>query len=161
MTAMGNPWDDFGVEKPTARAPRSLETRENSQRRKSWVEPTILPEPHPRDGLTFKWVRTGSRGTADKTNYQKRIREGWEPVDAADYPELKVELGLDEEKVGHIEVGGLILCSMPTEMVEQRREYYRRRTAQEVESADQNFMRDSDERMKKFTEHQRRVVFGR
>ena len=120
----------------------------------------MLPDPLPRDGFSFKWVRTGSRGTADKTNYQKRVREGWEPVDVSEYPELVAEVGA-EEHAGKVEVGGLILCKMPSEMVEQRREHYARRTTAEVEGADQNYMRDSDERMRKFTEKTRQVVFGR
>lgn len=158
MTAQRDPWDDFG-EKSTERTPRALETRDNSQRARSWVEPTMLPDPQPQDGYVFKWVRTDTRNVADKTNYQKRIREGWEPVFAQDHPELMMQIGHDG--MGHVEVGGLILCKMPEEMVKQRREYYRRRTAAEMESADQQYLRDSDERMRKFAERQRQTVFGR
>lgn len=158
MTAQSSPWDDF-ASKPTERSPRALETRESSQRARSWVEPTMLPDPHPQDGYVFKWARTDSRGQADKINYQKRIREGWEPVNAEDHPELMMQIGHDGH--GRVEVGGLILCKMPEEMVAQRREHYRRRTAAEMESADQQYLRDSDERMRKFAEKQRQTVFGR
>lgn len=153
-----NPWDEL-VE-PTVRKPRSLETRETSSRRRSWVEPTMLPDPMPQDGYVFKWVRTATRNNEDKANYQKRIREGWEPVDAADHPELMMDLNVGQAS-GKVEVGGLILCKMPEEMAEQRKEYYQRRTAAEMDSAENSYLRDSDERMKKFMEKQRKTVFGR
>lgn len=162
MTAKGNPWDDFGS-KPSERLPRSLETRERTQRERSWTEPSILPDVAPRDGLVFKWVRTGTRNTPDKTNMQKRLREGWTPVMARSYPELVVDLGFDpdDNASGHIEIGGLILCSMPEEMVAQRRAHYDSRTNEVLTSADENYMRDSNELMKKFVERRSRAVFGR
>ena len=156
---MNNPWDDFLTE-PTVRSPRALQTREQSSRRRSWVEPTMLPDPLPQDGFVFKWVRTATRNVEDKANYQKRIREGWEPVDAADHPELMLELSVGQTS-GKVEVGGLILCKMPEEMAEQRKDYYQRRTAAEMDSAENAYLRDSDERMKKFRENQRKTVFGR
>ena len=61
---------------------------------------------------------------------------------------------------GKVEVGGLILCKMPIEMAEQRKDYYQRRTAAEMDSAENSFLRDSDERMRKFAEKQRKTVFG-
>lgn len=156
---MNDPWDAL-VTEPTAREPRSFEKREQSSRRRSWVEPTMLPDPAPQDGYVFKWVRTATRNVEDKTNYQKRIREGWEPVDAADHPELMLELAVGQAS-GKVEVGGLILCKMPQEMAEQRKDYYQRRTAAEMDSAENSYLRDSDERMAKFLEKQRKTVFGR
>ena len=156
---MTDPWDAILAE-PTARAPRTLETREQSSRRRSWVEPTMLPDPTPQDGYVFKWVRTATRNVEDKTNYQKRIREGWEPVDAAEHPEMMLELSVGQTS-GKVEVGGLILCKMPEDMAEQRKDYYHRRTTAELDSAENSFLRDSDERMKKFAEKQRKMVFGR
>lgn len=120
----------------------------------------MLPDPMPQDGYVFKWVRTATRNNEDKANYQKRIREGWEPVDAADHPELMMDLNVGQAS-GKVEVGGLILCKMPEEMAEQRKEYYQRRTAAEMDSAENSYLRDSDERMKKFMEKQRKTVFGR
>lgn len=153
-----NPWDEL-VE-PVVRNPRSLDTREQSSRRRSWVEPTMLPDPLPQDGYVFKWVRTASRNVEDKTNYQKRIREGWEPVDAGDHPELMLELSVGQTS-GKVEVGGLILCKMPEEMAAQRKDYYQSRTRAEMDSAENSYLRDSDERMRKFAESQRKTVFGR
>lgn len=158
MTIAADPWD--ALVEPTTRAPRSVESRSNSERKKVWAPPTMLPDPEPQDGWVFKWVRTGSRGTDDKTNYQKRLREGWEPVNADEHPEMMVMLNIGQH-AGHVEVGGLILCKMSQEMVDQRNRYYRDRTLGELEAAESNYMRDSDERMKKVLEKRRKVVFGR
>lgn len=154
-----DPWDDLAG--PSTRAPRSLDTREKSERRRSWAPPTMLPDPIPQDGYVFKWVRSASRGTPDHSTYQKRIREGWEPVRAEDYPELMTEIGV-ELKTGLVEVGGLILCKMPSEMVKQRADYYRGVTVQQQSSAEEHYMRDSHELMRKVKgERNKRVFFDR
>lgn len=152
-----NPWD--ALAEPSTRTPRSLETREQTERKRSWREPTILPEPAPRDGIVFKWVRAASRGTDDKVTYQKRMYEGWEPVDAANHPEIVAEMGSGQTS-GHIERGGLILCQMTEEMVRQRREHYAGVAKQQETAAEEHYMRDSHELVKKFQQNTRKVVFG-
>lgn len=157
-----DPWAALDeVEAPT-RTPRTLETRQHSERERVWQESSILPEPLPQDGWVFKWCRSESRNQSDHRTYQKRLREGWEPVNAADHPEMMVDLKLDGTRTGGlVEVGGLILCRMPIEMVEQRRRYYADKTRKITDAAEDNYLRDSDERMKKVAEKRRQVVFGR
>ncbi len=154
-TAM-NPWDALTETAP--RAPRSLETRENSERKRSWTQPSVLPDIPARPGWVHKWVRTDTYGVADKTNYAKRLREGWEPVDIADYPELQSYAGGAEH--GRIEVGGLIACRMPAEMVKERSDHYLGTARQAESSAEEHFMRDQHELVKKFNENSRKVMFG-
>lgn len=151
-----NPWD--ALEAPTTRTPRSLETRESAERTRTWSQPSILPDIEPRDGWDHKWVRMENRGVADKTNHAKRLREGWEPVDMADYPELQSYSG--DSQSGRAEIGGLVLCRMPSEMVRQRTEYYTGKARQQESSAEEHYMRDKGELVKKFSENSRRVVFG-
>lgn len=158
MTETNDPWEDLAG--PATRAPRSLETRQHSERKRSWVEPTMLPDPIAQDGWVFKWVRSMTRNQDDKTTYQKRLREGWEPVNAADHPEMMITLNVGARE-GLVEVGGLILCKMPQEMVDQRNRYFQDRTRAELGSAEDSYMRDSDERMKKVLEKRRQIVFGR
>lgn len=153
-----NPWD--ALEGPSTRTPRSLETREVSARKTVWAPSSMLPDPIPEDGYTFKWVRSESRGVTDKINFQKRRREGWEPVRAEDHPEAIAGIGV-EQQTGIVEIGGLVLCKMPTEMVEQRNRYYSDHAREVLDSAEQNYLRDSDERMRKVVENKRKVVFGR
>ena len=77
------------------REPRQNETRETSTRTKSWERPTNLPTPAPREGVTYRWIRTSTLGNADNTNVSSKFREGWTPVKAEDHPELKVLPDID------------------------------------------------------------------
>lgn len=151
-----NPWD--ALAEPSTRTPRSLETRENSERKRSWTQPSVLPEIQQRDGWVHKWVRTDTHGVPDKANFAKRMREGWEPIDVADYPELQAYSG--DRVSGHAEVGGLIACRMPAEMVQQRNAHYRGIARQQQQSAEEHYMRDQHELVKKVAENSRKTVFG-
>ncbi len=157
MPETANPWDEL-VE-PSSRLPRSLETREQSERAREWSVPSTLPNLPARDGWTHKWVRTDLRGVPDKPTYAKRLREGWEPIELGDYPELQLFAG-DGKSTGKLEVGGLIACRMPSEMVKQRNEYYRGISQQQENSAEEHYMRDQNELVKKIAANSRRVVFG-
>lgn len=154
---MNDPW--AALEEPSTRTPRSLETREKTARRDGWKEPTLLPDPTPRDGLVFKWVRSSARGNDDKVNVDKRFREGWEPVRAEEHPEILQEWRM-EQKTGIIEFGGLILCSMPEEYVATRNNTYLERARVELNSAEEHYMRDNDEIIKKFKESRRATAFS-
>src|SRR5512147_1259361 len=96
MTVSEDPW--AALEEPSTRAPRSTEARGSSERERVWVEPSLLPEPIPQDGFVFKWIRSASRGLDDKSNVDKRFREGWEPVRAEDHPEILKAWRSDQKK---------------------------------------------------------------
>ncbi len=154
---MNDPW--AALEGPSTRTPRSLETREQSTRINGWKEPTLLPDPTPRDGLVFKWIRASARGNDDKVNVDKRFREGWDPVRAENHPEIIKEWRMTQT-TGIIEFGGLILCSMPQEYVDQRNATYLNRAMVELTSAEEHYMRDNDEIIKKFKESRRATAFS-
>ena len=148
------------------RAPRktkSLETREDEAREMPWEPASILPDPEPQDGWVFRWVRTSMVGTADNMNVSKRFREGWEPVRAEDHPELQIMSDHKSEwaQKGGIEVGGLLLCKAPEETVEKRRIYYKDRAESQMQSVDNNYMRENDPRMPVLSpDRKTRVAFG-
>jgi hypothetical protein len=147
---------------PATRVPRSLETRQKSERVRSWAPAAMLPDPDPQDGYVFRWCRAEIRNQSDKGAFQKRIREGWEPVNAEDHPELMMTEGFSNQpKFGTVEIGGLILCKMPAEMNEQRRQHFHALTQGITDSAEQNYMRDSNEVMQKVVQKRRQTVFGR
>ena len=75
--------------KQAKRSPRSVEKRENEERNQSWSPPNLLPDPHPKDGWSFKWIRISTQGQDDPTNYSKKLREGWEAVPIEDAPEME------------------------------------------------------------------------
>lgn len=139
------------------RTPRQLETRE-SDGRYEYVPPSALPVPTPEPGFGFRWVASHVLGTHDPANVSKRMREGWEPVKAADHPELQMAAN----KHGNVEVGGLILCKAPDEMIEARKRYYAKQTQDQLNSVDQHYMRQqADRRMPLFTDKSSEAEVGR
>ena len=69
-------------------------------------------------------------GEADPTNYSKKIREGWQPVDIEEVPELAhLVIEPNPRFEGKLEVGGLLLCKMPERMVNQRNNHYLKQLA--------------------------------
>ena len=144
------------------RKPRSLNTRETGERRKPWKRASMLPTPEPRDGLSFRWIRTATLGSGDMTNVSQRFREGYVAVKAEDYPELQIISDIDSRFKDNIEVGGLLLCAIPKELQEDR-EYGQLDTAQhQSDAVDRNFMRESDPRMPVMpSERSTRTSFGK
>tara|TARA_B110000858_G_scaffold77512_1_gene89855 strand:- start:112 stop:540 length:429 start_codon:yes stop_codon:yes gene_type:complete len=131
----------------TDRKPRTTETREAGERRKPWKRSSMLPTPEPRQGLSFRWIRTATLGNADMTNVSGRFRDGYVPVKAVDYPELHIMSDIDSRFKDNIEVGGLLLCAIPTDLRDDRI-YGQLESAQnQAEAVDRNYMRESDPRM--------------
>ena len=60
----------------------------------------------------------------------------------------------------NIEVAGLLLCKMPSEFVEQRKEHFSAQNRAQIDSVDNNFMRDNDPRMPLFRERNSKTSFG-
>jgi hypothetical protein len=129
------------------RTPRTLETREVAGRKKQWKRQSMLPTPDDRPGLKFRWIRSASLGNADMTNVSARFREGYTPVKADEYPELQIMSDIDSRFKGNVEVGGLLLCSIPTEDAQARIEGQLEIAQNQIESVDRNLMRESDRRM--------------
>ena len=129
------------------RTPRDLVSREKSARA-VYVPPSNLPDPTPEPGYVYHWVATHVMGQADPTNVSKKMREGWEPVKAADHPELQ----LFGNTSGNVEIGGLMLCKMSKEQADARKEYYERQAQAQMDSVDNNFMRNNDPRMPLFSD---------
>ena len=129
------------------RIPRDIETRATSTRA-VYVPPSTLPVPTPQPGYSFRWIATAVLGQADPSNVSKKMREGWEPVRAEDHPELQ----LAPNQNGNVELGGLMLCKMPTERVEARNQYYENHAQAQMESVDNSYLRNNDPRMPMFSE---------
>ena len=127
----------------TDRTPRTTDTREATTRKRTWVRPSTLPNPTPVPGLKFRWVRISTLGRSDTPNVSSRFREGYVPVKAKSQPDMKVDSNSD----GNIEIGGMLLCAIPTEIAEDRTAVQERQSYQQLEAADRNFLRESDPRM--------------
>ena len=143
------------------RLARELESRELAKRKQAWVPPQTLPSPNPQDGYEFRWIRTSLMGQVDPTNASAKFREGWVPVKAEDHPEVMMIADPNGRFPGGIEIGGLVLCKAPAEMVAQRNSWYNRQTQAQTEAVDNNFMRANDARMPLFAERRSGVSFGK
>jgi hypothetical protein len=143
------------------RLDQELETREKSTRTKAWSRPELLPEPKTQEGYTYHWVRVSTMGEADPTNVSSKLREGWEPVKASDHPEIELVSIENDRFKDNVVMGGLMLCKAPVELVEERTAYYEAQSKQQVDSVDNNLMRENDPRMPLFTEKKSEVTFGK
>jgi len=143
------------------RLAREVENRESMQRTKTWTPPQTLPAPTPQPGWVFRYIRTSIMGTADPSNTSAKFREGWEPVKAEDHPELMHMTDPSSKFKGNVEIGGLLLCKAPAELMQQRDEYYAQQAKAQLQSVDNNFMRLNDERMPLFSEKKTTVSFGK
>ena len=129
------------------RTPRTEETSDKTARKRTWERPSALPTPEPRDGIMYRWIRTSTLGDTDNRNVSMRFREGYTPVKASDYPELRVISDRNSQFPDNIEIGGLLLCSIPAEIVEDRSAQMAEKSRQQMESVDRNYLRDNDPRM--------------
>lgn len=142
------------------RKSREADSRAVAQRPTMWRAPETLPSPDPRPGWAHRWVRISILGNSDPSNVSSKLREGYEPCKAEDYPELMLHAATEGRFKGNIEVGGLLLCRIPEEFMEQRAAHFDKQNRAQVESVDNSFLRQSDSRMPLFAEKQTKVTFG-
>ena len=148
------------LDKTQNRLVRELDGREFFTRPTAWRPPETLPSPDKRPGWDHRWIRISMMGQADPSNTSAKLREGYEPCKAEDYPELLVHASTEGRFKGNVEVGGLLLCRIPEEVLKQRSAYYANQNKAQMESVDNNFLRDNDPRMSKFSEKSTKVTFG-
>jgi hypothetical protein len=140
---------------------RELETRAVQERPKQWAPPELLPEPDKQPGYAYRWIRVSTLNNADPRNISAKLREGWEPVTLAEQPKFQLLADPNSRFKDNIEIGGLLLCKTPSELVEQRNAYYQKQADNQIEAVDNNLMRQNDPRMPLFNERKTEVSFGR
>jgi hypothetical protein len=143
------------------RIPREVDTRQQDERPKQWQAPELLPEPDKQPGFAYRWIRVSMLNSADPRNLSAKLREGWEPVRAEEQPKFQLLVDPDSRFKDNIEIGGLLLCKTPTELVEQRNAHYNNLTQAQTEAVDNNLMRQSDPRMPLFNERKSSTSFGK
>ena len=148
------------AEQKETRLARELETREVTERPKAWAPASTLPEPDREPGYSYRWVRVSTLGQADARNISSKLREGWEAVRIEEQPKFKMLVDPDSRFKDNIEVQGLLLCKIPTEFMDQRRDYYAKKTKDASDAVDNNFMRENDPRMPLFRERKSKTSFG-
>ena len=140
---------------------RGTETREQEKRDTIWKPAPLLPQPNPREGLDFRYVRASARGEADNINVSQALRDGWEPVLASDYPELQVVSDRGSQYPENVLIGGLLLCARSAEVGKQVREHADREAQGQMDAVDHNYFREQDPRMPMLRpERNTRITFG-
>jgi hypothetical protein len=143
------------------RIPREVDTRQQDERPKQWQAPELLPEPDKQAGFAYRWIRVSMLNSADPRNLSSKLREGWEPVRAEEQPKFQLLVDPDSRYKDNIEIGGLLLCKTPQELVEQRTDYYEKQTQSQTDAVDNNLMRQNDPRMPLFNERKSTTSFGK
>ena len=144
----------------TNRTPRAAKNRSTEERRKPWAPPSRLEAPEAPEGYVHRWIRTSMRNEEDSMNVHTKLREGWEPVRAEEYPDYNYPV-IDEGKhAGIIGQGGLMLCRIPVETAQERSEYYGTRTREQMTAVDQDMMKEQHPSMPMHQSRQSRVSFG-
>lgn len=143
------------------RLQREMESRTTQERPKQWQQAELLPEPDKEPGYVYRWVRTATLNTADPRNLSGKLREGWEPVLVEEQPKFKLLIDPISRFSSNIEIGGLLLCKCPSELMDQRDEYFARQAHSQEEAVDNNLMRQSDPRMPLFNERRSSTSFGK
>ena len=142
------------------RITRELESRDVTERPKQWQLPELLPEPDKQAGFSYRWIRVSTLNAADPRNLSAKLREGWEPVRLEEQPKFQLLADPNSRFKDNIEIGGLLLCKTPTELVEQRNAYFANQAQNQTEAVDNNLMRQSDPRMPLFNERKSSTSFG-
>jgi len=140
------------------RKDRDIEARKETR---EWKPPSLLPEIKQEPGWAYRWVRVSLANEADNLNVSSRMREGWEPVKHSDHPEVNLPVNPNSSFGDSIEIGGLLLCKMPQEMVDQRNEYYKDKAKAQEQAVDNNLMRQNDPRMPLFSDKKSTASFGK
>ena len=143
------------------RIDREQDTRDDFQRPDSWKPASLLPEFKKVPGWAYRWIRTSVMNDADNLNVSSKMREGWEPVKLADHPEMKLMVDQNSRFKDGVEIGGLLLCKIPQEFVDQRKAHYTKQAQQQADAVDNSFLKQSDARMPLFAEKKSTTSFGK
>ena len=144
--------------------PRESETREKQKRKTDWTPPSSLDAPPVPKGFVQRWIRAETMGFMDSANVSKALREGWEFVRA---DALEKEIGVNDfpdiqegKYKGIIGVGGHLLARIPEEIMQSRKEYFEKKTRDQITAVDNDLMKEQRPEMPINIERQSRVTFG-
>jgi hypothetical protein len=143
------------------RLTRELEARTQQERPKQWAPAELLPEPDKQPGFAYRWIRVATLEKADPRNLSSKLREGWEPVKVSEQPKFQLLIDPNSRFKDNVEIGGLVLCKTPKELVDQRNKYFEDQTQAQTTAIDNSFMRESDSRMPLFAERKSSTSFGK
>ena len=120
------------------RTARETEVREEVPQ--TWQPASLLPEFTKQDGWSYRWIRVSLMNEPDNMNVSSKMREGWEPVKHSEHPEVILQSDPNSNFKEGIEIGGLLLCKAPQELMNQRKAYMNEKTRQQTEAVDASYI---------------------
>jgi len=148
------------MEKDKNKTSRASQSRDNSEKKKTWTPPSSLDAPPAPTGFRHQWIRAESMGFQDTKNIAASLREGYELVRADQYPDSNYPVETEGRYAGVIGVGGLLLARIPEEIAQQIDAYYAKQTADKEEAINNDLMKEQHPSMPINNERQTRVTFG-
>ena len=152
------------MKKNNTTSSRESEMRQNDKRKTDWTPPSSLDAPPAPSGYVQRWIRAETMGFMDSANVSKSLREGWEFVRT---DQVEKEIGpndfpsIQEGKYkGIIGVGGHLLARIPEEVMQSRKEYFEKKTRDQIIAVDNDLMKEQRPEMPINIERQSRVTFG-
>lgn len=103
---------------------------------KPWVRGSALDTPAPKDGFVHRWIRFMVGNEMDATNFSRKRREGWVPVEKDSVPEEWQMMHQTTGRITGIIVEGLILCERPASVSKRRRDAMNEETRRRTEASD-------------------------
>ena len=138
-------FDEFDFDRIDSReghGTRETQNREAQERQREWKPSSLVPNPDPRDGYEFRYIRSSARGVPDTINVSNALRDGWVLCDASDYPELYVIPNPHSMYPGKVEFGDLLLGIRPNYIGEQMKVLANREIAAQMEGLENNYFKD-------------------
>lgn len=107
-------------------------TKKKSATTVSWRPATLLDVTNKKDGLSYRWIRAN-----DEQNVQKKLVEGWRPVNNETGGVAEMANIHDSQRIGASmescpRVGEMRLFAMPQELADARKDYYQKKTDEQV-----------------------------
>lgn len=160
------------MSEPTVRTTRDAQVRDTVQRglqernpeefrKYQWKPADALPMPVAPPGMRYRYIRKSIGAYQDVQNFGRAMREGWVPVPLKDHPEMEASVDPTSKNSGNIEIGALVLCKIPMEVVESRNKYFEDFNGRQMQAVDNNLMRENDPRMPLFNDRESKVSFGK
>ena len=90
------------------------------------------------------------------------MREGYELVRKDEYPDFEAPVIESGKYTGVFGQGGLVLARIPEETVQERNEYFREKTQDQMDAVDSDMMRENSHSSMTISkpDRQSRVTFG-
>ena len=148
------------MKKEENKTSRASQTRAKTLRKKVWTPPSYLDTPNAPAGFRHRWVRVEILGYVDTKNIQGRLRSGYELVRADEYPEDDYAAIPDGKYKGIIGHGGLVLTRVPEEIAQQRADYFRKLSSEQIEAVDERLRQEQHKSMPIEIDRQTRTTFG-